>query len=408
MIQRRIHTIAFVTTSLAVTIPFIPSSAFAQTASGDCPPLGRMPNYVSREAPQLRNYDAVEFRIAKPNGDEETVTVAGRACRQDYAIKDGAQPVSDVEIQENYLSQVKKLGVQKLSADDRNLHARFSQNGKEFWLALASQESDIFVTLIEKQPFKPTLLPPSGPDHRLFGRMPNYVGEAQKRNFDKFTFTVRDGEDTREIEVRGARHSVAYNLKSGATPASIFDAHENYRHAVEALGGQVLHRDDRSMNARLENNGQTIWLNVHSQESDIRVEVIEEKAFEASIKAPEASAMKNALDKDGRIALYVNFDFNKATLKPDAAPVVAQVVKLLKDNPGLKLEIGGHTDNIGGHDYNMKLSAQRAAAIVAAIVAQGVAADRLRSAGYGPDKPVADNNKDEGRAKNRRVELVKG
>ncbi len=408
MIRHRIHTLALVCTALATAITCLPSSASAQGAKGDCPPFGRMPNYVAQDAPQLRNHDAVEFRIAKPNGDEELVTVAGRACRQHYTIRDGAEPASDVEIQENYLSQVKKFGVQKLSADDRNLHARFTQNGKEFWLALASQETDISVTVIEKQPFKPTLLPPSGPDHRLFGHMPNYSGEAQKRNFDKFAFTVRDGEDTREIEVRGARHSVAYAVKPGATPASIFDAHENYRHAVEALGGQVLHRDDRSMNARLENNGRTIWLNVYSQESDIRLEVIEEKAFEASIKAPEASAMKAALDKDGRIALYVNFDFNKATLKPDAAPVVAQVVKLLKDNPGLKLEIGGHTDNIGGRDYNMKLSAQRAAAIVAAIVAQGVPADRLRSAGYGPDKPVADNDKDEGRAKNRRVELVKG
>ena len=158
------------------------------------------------------------------------------------------------------------------------------------------------------------------------------------------------------------------------------------------------------MNARLENNGQTIWLNVYSQENDIQLEIIEEKAFQASIAAPEASAMKTALDKDGRISLYVNFDFNKATLKADAAPVVGQVVKLLKDNPGLKLEIGGHTDNIGGRDYNLNLPAQRAAAIVAA----GVAADRLRAAGYGPDKPIADNDKDEGRAKNRRVELVKG
>lgn len=151
------------------------------------------------------------------------------------------------------------------------------------------------------------------------------------------------------------------------------------------------------MNARLENNGQTIWLNVYSQENDIQLEIIEEKAFQASITAPEASAMKTALDKDGRISLYVNFDFNKATLKADAAPVVGQVVKLLKDNPGLKLEIGGHTDNIGGRDYNLNLPAQR----VAALVAQGVAADRLRAAGYGPDKPIADNDKDEGRAKNR-------
>jgi outer membrane protein OmpA-like peptidoglycan-associated protein len=276
------------------------------------------------------------------------------------------------------------------------------------WLRLSSQESDFQVTVIEKQSFKPTLVPPSGSDHRLFGHMPNYVGQAQKRNFDKFTFNVQDGGETRQIEVQGARYSVAYNIKEGAAMASIADAHENYRHVVETLGGQVLYREDRSMTARLENNGQTIWLSVYSQESDVQLEIIEEKPFQASIKAPEADAMKSALDKDGRVSLYVNFDFNKATLKPDAAPVVAQVMKLLKDNPGLKLEIGGHTDNIGGHDYNVKLSQQRAAAIVAALVAQGVAADRLRAAGYGPDKPIADNNKEEGRGKNRRVELVKG
>ncbi len=403
MIQHRLLLLACTTLAVAIT-----SGTAAQAASGDCPPFGRMPNYVAKEQPQLRNHDAVEFRIAKPNGDEETVTVAGRVCRQDYSIKDGAQAASDLEIQENYLSQVKKLGVQKLSSDDRNLYARFTQGGKETWFHLYSQESDITVTVVEKQPFKSTLLPPSGADHRLFGHMPNYNGQAQKRNFDKFTFSVQDGDDVKEIEVRGARHSVAYNIKEGTTAASVFDAHENYRHAVETLGGQVLHRQDRIMNARLENNGQTIWLYVYSQESDIQLEIIEEKAFEASIKAPEASAMKTALDKDGRISLYVNFDFNKATLKQDAAPVVAQVVKLLKDNPGLKLEIGGHTDNIGGRDYNQKLSAQRAAAIVAALVAQGIAADRLRSAGYGSEKPIADNNKEEGRAKNRRVELVKG
>ena len=403
MVQDRIRTLFWTALAAAITC-----STAAQAASGDCPPFGRMPNYVAKEEPQLRNYDAVEFRVSKSDGAEETVMVSGRACRQHYSIKDGAEPTSDLEIQENYLSQVQKFGVQKLFSDDRNLYARLTQGGKEIWLALYSQENDIDVTVIEKQPFKPTLLPPSGPDHRLFGHMPNYNGQAQKRNFDKFTFNVQDGDQIKEIEVRGARHSVAYNIAQGATMASIYDAHENYRHVVETLGGQVLHRQDRSMSARLENNGQTIWLNVYSQENDIQLEIIEEKAFQASIAAPEASAMKTALDKDGRISLYVNFDFNKATLKADAAPVVGQVVKLLKDNPGLKLQIGGHTDNIGGRDYNLNLSAQRAAAIVAAIIAQGVAADRLSGAGYGPDKPNADNDKEEGRAKNRRVELVKG
>jgi outer membrane protein OmpA-like peptidoglycan-associated protein len=79
----------------------------------------------------------------------------------------------------------------------------------------------------------------------------------------------------------------------------------------------------------------------------------------------------------------------------------------MKDDPSLKLEVSGHTDNIGEHDYNVKLSASRAAAVVAAIVAQGIQAGRLSATGYGPDKPAADNGKEEGRAKNRRVELTK-
>jgi outer membrane protein OmpA-like peptidoglycan-associated protein len=117
--------------------------------------------------------------------------------------------------------------------------------------------------------------------------------------------------------------------------------------------------------------------------------------------------MKTALDRDGHVTLYINFDFNKATLKPDAAPIIAQILALLKANPDLKLSVDGYTDGVGLHDYNVKLSQARAAAVVAALEAQSIAAGRLASAGYGPDKPIASNDTDDGRAKNRRVELVK-
>jgi outer membrane protein OmpA-like peptidoglycan-associated protein len=82
-------------------------------------------------------------------------------------------------------------------------------------------------------------------------------------------------------------------------------------------------------------------------------------------------------------------------------------VALMKSNPALKLEIDGHTDNVGAHDYNVKLSQDRAAAVVAALKTAGVDATRLSSNGFGPDKPIADEATAEGRAKNRRVELVK-
>jgi outer membrane protein OmpA-like peptidoglycan-associated protein len=182
---------------------------------------------------------------------------------------------------------------------------------------------------------------------------------------------------------------------------------ENYRWAIEASGGRVLHSDDQTLSGRADVNGQTVWLHVYSQEDEIQLNIIEEKPFGASIRPPVASALKAALDRDGRVALYVNFDFARAALQPDAAPVIAQVVKLLQDDPALKLSVEGHTDNVGGQDYNTKLSAARAAAVVAAVTAQGIAQDRLASRGFGAEKPIADNRSGEGRAKNRRVELVK-
>lgn len=83
------------------------------------------------------------------------------------------------------------------------------------------------------------------------------------------------------------------------------------------------------------------------------------------------------------------------------------MLALLKGNPDLKLSIVGNTDNVGAHDYNLKLSQARAATVVAELVKDGIAADRLESSGDGPDKPIASNDTGEGRAKNRRVELVK-
>jgi outer membrane protein OmpA-like peptidoglycan-associated protein len=126
-----------------------------------------------------------------------------------------------------------------------------------------------------------------------------------------------------------------------------------------------------------------------------------------SIDVPPADALKQELDKYGKVVLYINFDFNKATIRPDGKPIVAQVVKLLHDNPDLQIAINGYTDNIGTRDYNIELSGKRAAAVVDAIAAAGISRKRMSSGGFGPDQPLADNATEKGRARNRRVELVK-
>jgi outer membrane protein OmpA-like peptidoglycan-associated protein len=126
-----------------------------------------------------------------------------------------------------------------------------------------------------------------------------------------------------------------------------------------------------------------------------------------NIDVASADALKDELDKYGKVVLYINFDFNRATIRPDGKPIVAQVVKLLSDNPDLRIAINGHTDNVGTRDYNVKLSDKRAAAVVDAIVAAGIVRNRMTSEGFGPDQPIADNATEKGRSKNRRVELVK-
>jgi outer membrane protein OmpA-like peptidoglycan-associated protein len=123
--------------------------------------------------------------------------------------------------------------------------------------------------------------------------------------------------------------------------------------------------------------------------------------------AANAAQMAQALEDTGKVDIHgINFDVDKTIIKPSSAATLAQVAKLLKDQPLLTLEVGGHTDNTGGADHNLKLSAGRAAAVVDSLVKRyGVAASRLRAQGYGDTRPVAGNDTDAGRAMNRRVEL---
>jgi outer membrane protein OmpA-like peptidoglycan-associated protein len=154
-----------------------------------------------------------------------------------------------------------------------------------------------------------------------------------------------------------------------------------------------------------------IWVEVyHPWEDDSKnywLTVVEKKALEVKIRMIPAEEMRSSLDSVGHVALYMNFDTDRTDIKPDSQPVLAEIVKLMKANPTLKLTIEGHTDNAGTPAHNQTLSDGRAAAAVAALKAQGVAPDRLQSKGFGQSKPVADNGSEDGRAKNRRVELVK-
>jgi OmpA-OmpF porin, OOP family len=123
----------------------------------------------------------------------------------------------------------------------------------------------------------------------------------------------------------------------------------------------------------------------------------------------KATDMAKALTDTGKIDIYgVYFDTDKTDINPNSKGTLEEVAKLLKVDPSLRLEVAGHTDNTGGAAHNMQLSAGRAAAVVNALVTTyGIDRARLQAKGYGDTKPVAPNDTDQNRAKNRRVELRK-
>jgi OOP family OmpA-OmpF porin len=139
------------------------------------------------------------------------------------------------------------------------------------------------------------------------------------------------------------------------------------------------------------------------------VRVVETKEMDAGkIVFLSASDMEKAIEANGRVSLYsLHFDFDKDTLRPESKPTLDEIAKLMTGKPDLSLQIVGHTDNKGTAAYNDDLSQRRAARVVEALVQDyGIGAGRLSASGAGFNMPVASNETEDGRAKNRRVELV--
>jgi outer membrane protein OmpA-like peptidoglycan-associated protein len=256
---------------------------------------------------------------------------------------------------------------------------------------------------------------PQPKDTPFFSGMPNYkISDTGEKEFDEYRFF--NGKDCTTVE--GRKFYRAYTLKEEATAASEIQIARNYANALRSMGGTIVfdgmcegaecaeNNGYRMVVGKVSKGGGELWVEVvpYGDGNDYTLTVVVKGEMSQDITA---GAMLDALNKDGRIALYINFDTGKSTIRPDSKPVIDQIVQLMKTNGALELGVEGHTDNVGDAKSNQTLSENRANAVVTAIVAQGIEAKRLSAAGHGQDKPVADNSSEEGRAKNRRVELVK-
>jgi outer membrane protein OmpA-like peptidoglycan-associated protein len=252
-------------------------------------------------------------------------------------------------------------------------------------------------------------------DTPWFSGMSNFsIYDAEDIEFDSYNFF--NGKNCTTVE--GKKFKRTYTLKEDAQKSSIIQISRNYANAVRNMGGTVVfegapqtaecadNNGRQMMIGKVVKNGNEMWVEVSPSVdgNDYYLTIVKKELMKQDVTA---SDMFDALNRDGHIALYINFDTGKSIIRDESKPIIEQIVQMLKSNPDLKVSVEGYTDNVGTPASNKTLSEERAKSVVSAIVGQGISADRLSPAGYGQDKPIGDNSTEEGRAKNRRVELVK-
>ena len=260
----------------------------------------------------------------------------------------------------------------------------------------------------------------------------------QVRDFDRTRLQAapfKDGKPTAERRPEGRVTRIAYRAAAGP---SIVEVSRNFETQLAGAGYETLLACDadrcggipfaealdvlpipqmwvdgfdyRYFAGRKSEGGRDTYaaVLVSKNNDDIWTQVVVTQVGAIENKMVDAAAMAKGLGDKGHIALYgIYFDTDKATLKPESKPTLDEIAKLLRAQGSLNVFIVGHTDSQGAYDHNMDLSRRRAEAVAAELVkSYGIGKQRLRTAGLGMLAPVGSNATEEGRALNRRVELV--
>jgi outer membrane protein OmpA-like peptidoglycan-associated protein len=254
-------------------------------------------------------------------------------------------------------------------------------------------------------------------DSTLLSRVPGcWIEECAQKEFDSVAFYSEKEipgqiEPTKQKPVEGATAVIGYSCAANVSSLQIA---RNAESALQSAGYTLL------VSGKITNDVGTHVPAVVARKGGQWLQVVTEtggRAYilsavrEADMKqemTADATAMAAEIQKTGHVAVYgIGFDTGRSTIKPESDAVLGEMVSLLTGNPSWKIRVEGHTDNVGTKALNTALSLERSAAVETWLIAHGVAKSQLTHAGYGEGRPVADNTTAEGRAKNRRVELVK-
>ena len=235
--------------------------------------------------------------------------------------------------------------------------------------------------------------------------MPNFFITGCSQNFNKLEYYISDeGTNSKEGDLTVISYS--FPDDNSLKMPSQLQFLRNYENAIIKLGGKKIWVGDQYLSYSLKKNSKDYIISMAMGNGNIAhdLSVLEISQMKQEVTANE---MLDALKKDGFIALNILFETGKSAIQEESLPVVDQIFELLKSDPAIKISIEGHTDNVGDAATNKKLSTDRAKSVMDALVSKGIDKTRLSFVGWGQEKPVADNRTDEGRTKNRRVEIVK-
>ncbi len=241
-------------------------------------------------------------------------------------------------------------------------------------------------------------------DSPLITRFPgSIIHSCENKEYEQADFPLgldKDGNE-RAKHVEGEYHYWDIGTREGTSEIQVF---RNFQTAIKTAGFTI---DYAASPEKIVAHKGSTWIFIDNRGDFCYQIIVTEKVMQQEVVA-DASSLSDEINKSGHVAVYgIHFDTGKAVILPDSENILGEIVNLLQQNAGLKLRVEGHTDNQGNAAANQALSEKRAQAVVAWLTAHGIPAARLSAKGLGQTKPLADNGTEDGRAKNRRVELVK-
>lgn len=261
-----------------------------------------------------------------------------------------------------------------------------------------------------------------------------YQNKPLQRDYDEIFFPLTEGGPLIKIEGKSFKSFIS-QAKNAAGEWSLPYFLKSYDDAIKAVGG-VLVFDGKLTQEQLDYlkdnasylgeegsidywnepvkvyvirraEGNDIYIQLYGNTASGAIQIVQKAPFKQTITMLKSDEIRKSLAEKGKAIVHINFDVDKASLQPDGIEAVREIIKVAQDDPGLKLAIHGYTDNSGSPEHNRQLSGQRANTVKQEMEKAGIKADRLQARGFGQDHPVADNSTEDGKAKNRRVELVK-